>query len=124
VPKGQSLYHEHPDYEVVLESNATRVRVTFHGEVIADSTRTLTVRETRHAPVVYFPREDVRLEALEATDHETFCPFKGAASYWNVRVGSRREANAVWSYEDPFQQVVDLTGYMAFYPDREGLVQE
>ena len=124
MPKGKSLYHEYPDYEVVLEPNPERVRVTLHSEVIADSTRTLIVRETRHAPVVYFPREDVRFEWLERTDHESFCPFKGEACYWNLRVGEQSEANAVWSYEDPFEQVAGLADYLAFYPDRNGLVQQ
>ena len=123
MPKGQSLYHEYPDYEVALERNPERVRVTLHGELIADSTRTLIVRETRHAPVVYFPREDVRFEWLERMDHKSFRPFKGEASYWSLRVGEHSEANAVWSYEDPFEQVAGLAEYLAFYPDRDGLVQ-
>ena len=124
MPKRQSLYPEYPDYQVALEQNPERVRVTLHGEIIADSSRTLLVRETRHAPVVYFPREDVRFEWLERTDHQSFCPFKGEASYWNLRVGERSEANAVWSYEDPFEQVAGLADYLAFYPDRDGLVQQ
>ncbi|MBW2267604.1 MAG: DUF427 domain-containing protein [Deltaproteobacteria bacterium] len=124
MPKGKALYHEYPDYEVALDSNPARVRVTFHGEVVVDSSRTLVVRETGHTAVVYFPREDVRFEWLERSDNETFCPFKGEASYWNLRVREHSEANAVWSYEDPFEQVAGLAGYLAFLPDREGLLQE
>ncbi len=118
MPKGESLYHRHPDYRVDLEQGAERVRVRFAGETIADSARTLTVRETKHAPVVYFPRDDVRFEYLERTDHETFCPFKGEASYWTLRVGDSAEANAVWSYEDPFDEVAGLKDYVAFYADK------
>ncbi len=124
MPRRRSLYQEYPDYEVALEQNPERMRVALHDEIIADSTRTLIVRETRHAPVVYFPREDVRFEWLERTDHQSFCPFKGEASYWNLRVGERSECNAVWSYEDPFEQVAGLANYLAFYPDRDGLVQQ
>jgi uncharacterized protein (DUF427 family) len=78
----------------------------------------LTVCETKHEPVVYFPREDVRFEALERTDHKSFCPFKGEASYWTLRVADRAEENAVWSYEDPFDEVAGLEDYVAFYADR------
>ena len=124
MPKGQSLYHEYPDYEVRLEPNPARVRVRFGDEIVADSERTLRVLETRHAPVVYFPRDDVRFELLERTAHETFCPFKGEASYWNLRSGERCEENAVWSYEDPFEQVAGLRDYVAFYGDRADLVLE
>lgn len=118
MPKGQSLFHKYPDYRVDLEPCAERVRVTCGGEVLADSTATLTVRESRHDPVTYFPRADVRLDQLERTDHETFCPFKGQASYWTIRAGGADGENAVWSYEDPFDEVAGLKDYVAFYADR------
>ena len=124
MPKGESLYHKYPDYRVDLDPSRERVRVRFNGELIADSAKTLIVRETKHDPVVYFPREDVRLDAMQRTDHETFCPFKGEASYWSLRAGDRVEENAVWTYERPFDEVAGLKGYVAFYPDRPGLVQE
>lgn len=114
----ESLYHRHPGYRVDLEPCPERIRVRFHGETIADSTRTLTVRETKHEPVVYFPREDVRMDLLQRTDHGTFCPFKGEASYWTLRVGDHAEENVVWSYEHPFEEVAGLKDYLSFYPDR------
>ena len=86
--------------------------------LIADSRAALRVEETRHAPVLYFPREDVRFEHLQPSEHETFCPFKGAASYWSIAVGDRREENAVWGYEDPFPEVASLKDHLAFYEDR------
>ncbi len=114
----ESLYHKFPDYRVDLDPSTTRVRVTFGGEVVADSDRTLVVRETKHEPVVYFPREDVRFDLLEATSHTTFCPFKGEASYWTLRVGDRVEENVIWSYADPFDEVAGLKDYVSFYADR------
>ena len=124
MPRRESLYHKFPDYEVELEPSPRRVRASFGGEVVAESDRTLIVRETKHDPVVYFPRQDVRFELLERTDHETFCPFKGEASYWTLRVHDRSEDNAVWSYEDPFEQVAGIEGYVAFYPDRVELSED
>lgn len=114
----ESLYHKFPDYRVDLDPSTTRVRVTFGGEVVADSDRTLVVRETKHKPVVYFPREDVRFDLLEPTSHTTFCPFKGEASYWTLRVGDRVEENVIWSYDDPFDEVAALKDYVSFYADR------
>lgn len=116
--KGESLYHKFPDYRVDLAASAERVRVRFNGKVVADSQRALIVRETTHDPVVYFPREDVRFDAMERTDHQTFCPFKGEAAYWSLRVADRVETNAVWTYEDPFDEVVGLKDYVSFHPDR------
>ena len=114
----ESLYHKFPDYRVDLDPSTTRVRVTFAGEVVADSDRTLVVRETKHEPVVYFPREDVRFDLLEPTSHTTFCPFKGEASYWTLRVGDRVEENVIWSYDNPFDEVAGLKDYVSFYADR------
>ena len=118
MPERQSLYHRFPDYRVDIEPNPGRARVRLAGELVADSERALRVLETKHDPVVYFPREDVRFDLLERTEHRTFCPFKGEASYWTLRVGDRIEPDAVWSYEDPFDEVAGLKDYVSFYPDR------
>ena len=114
----RSRIHDFPDYEVVLEANLEFARASLDGEVIAASAQSVFVRETRHAPVIYFPREDVRWERLEATDHTSCCPFKGDASYWTVRGAERVEENAVWGYADPFPEVAELANYVAFYGDR------
>ncbi len=118
MPRGESLYHKYPDYRVDLEPSERRVTVRFNGETLVDTTNALVVRETNHDAVLYFPREDVRMELLERSDHETFCPFKGEASYWSLAAGGRREQNAAWSYEDPFDQVAGIKDYLAFYTDR------
>jgi uncharacterized protein (DUF427 family) len=118
MPRGESLYHKHPDYRVDLAASERRVTVRFNGEALVDTENALVVRETNHDAVLYFPREDVRMELLERTDHETFCPFKGEASYWSLAAGGRREQNAAWSYEDPFDQVAGIKDHLAFYTDR------
>ncbi len=111
-------FTKHPRYRVELDPNPNKVRVAFNGATVAETTRSLRVRETAHEPVVYVPRADVRMQHLEETDHHTFCPFKGEASYWTLRVGDREAENAVWSYEDPFDEVLGLKDYVAFYRDR------
>ena len=114
----RSLYHEYPDYRVDIEPSGQTVRVGLGGELLAETHRAVTVRESKHAPVTYLPLEDVRADLIEPTDHTTFCPFKGDASYWTVRVADRVEENVLWGYEKPFPEVAGLVGYVAFYPDR------
>jgi uncharacterized protein (DUF427 family) len=114
----ESLYHKYPDHRVDLEPNDERVRVRWQGQMVADSTRTLRVLESNLPPVVYFPREDVDFGVLERTEHETFCGFKGEASYYSLRAGDERDENAVWTYESPFDEVAGLKDYVAFYADR------
>ena len=118
-------YEKHPDHNVDVEPNPRSVRVEFAGETIASSSRSLRVLEGKYPPVVYVPRGDVRSDLLEKTDHTTYCPFKGHASYYTIRVGDRVAENAIWSYEDPYDQVAELKDCAAFYPDRvDALVEE
>lgn len=122
--KRESLYHKYPDYRVDTEPNPQRIRARIGETLIADSEHTLIVRETNLEPVVYFPRADVELELAEKTDHQSFCPFKGEASYWSFRSDGSVEENVAWSYEDPFDEVAPLGGYIAFYPGRVEISNE
>ncbi len=114
----RSAYADHPGYRVDLIPQDVRVRIFRGDQLLADSRRTLLVRETAHAEVIYFPPEDVRLELFEASAHRTRCPFKGEASYWSLARAERPEPNLAWTYRTPFAEVAALAGYVAFYPDR------
>ncbi|MEA2642373.1 MAG: hypothetical protein QOF51_3767 [Chloroflexota bacterium] len=107
-----------PNHRVDVEPSPRRVRVEFNGQTIADSTRVLLLRETRHLPVYYFPMDDVRMELLTPTDNHTTCPYKGEASYWTIKVGDRESVDAVWGYLDPPPDRQDIKGHLAFYWDR------
>jgi uncharacterized protein (DUF427 family) len=102
-------------HTLYFEDSPRRVRVMFGGETIADSKRAKLLHETNHLPVYYFPMEDVRMELLEGSEHTTYCPFKGEASYWSVRVGDKVAENAVWGYPEPIDSAPPLSGYLAFY---------
>ena len=114
----ESGFRTNPDYKILFEPSPRRVRVKFNGEWIADSTRAHLLFETHHLPVYYFPRADVRLDLMAPTDHHTFCPYKGTASYWTIRVGDRVAENAVWGYPDPYDEVLAIRDFVAFYWDR------
>ena len=114
----ESGFKTNPDYKVTLEPSPRRVRVKFNGETIANSTNAHLLFETRHLPVYYFPRADVRMDLLTATDHHTFCPYKGEASYWTIGVGNRAAENAIWGYREPYDEVPQLKDFVAFYWDR------
>jgi uncharacterized protein (DUF427 family) len=116
--KRESLWKQYPDYRLDLEPSDRHVRVLLNGELVVESDHTLVVREGELDPVVYFPIEDVEPSRLSPTDHQTYCPFKGEASYWTIRAGDRVEENAVWGYENPFEEVAGLKGHIAFYANR------
>lgn len=114
----ESKLKAHPDYRITFERSPRRVRVKFNSEFVADSTNVHLLFETRHVPVYYFPQADVRMDLMTPTDHHTFCPFKGEASYWTVTVGDKAAENAVWGYLDPFEEMTSIKGFVAFYWDR------
>jgi uncharacterized protein (DUF427 family) len=113
-----------PSHPITVARNANRVRVVFAGEVIADTTRALTLNEAGYAPVHYIPRADVAMSRLKPTAHASHCPYKGDANYFSIFADGRTADNAVWSYEQPFPAMAEIAGYLAFYPNRVEKIEE
>jgi uncharacterized protein (DUF427 family) len=107
-----------PDHPISVEANPSRVIVKVGGKVIADTRDALTLREAHYPPVQYVPRRDVDMTALAPSEHTTYCPYKGDASYYSIPAGGDRSVNAVWTYETPFEAVAQIKEHLAFYPDR------
>jgi len=106
-----------PDHPITIEPTSTHVVVRLGDLIVADSRNALTLREAAYPPVQYIPRADVDMSLLEASAHQTYCPYKGDASYLSVR-GDELHANSIWSYERPYDAVAEIAGHLAFYPDR------
>ena len=106
------------DHPISIDANPSHVVVTAGGRVIADTRNALTLREASYAAVQYIPRRDVDMAVLTRSEHTTYCPYKGEASYYSIPAGGARSVNAVWTYETPFEAVAQIKDYVAFYPDR------
>ncbi len=107
-----------PDHPITVTVNPARVIVRLGGKVIADSQNALTLREAAYPPVQYIPRTDADIALLQRTDHGSYCPYKGEASYFSIETDGARLDNAVWSYEAPYDAVAGIRDHLAFYPDR------
>ena len=107
-----------PDHPISIDANPSRVVVTVDGKVIADTRDALTLREASYPAVQYIPRRDVDMAALTRSEHTTYCPYKGDASYYSIPAGGDRSLNAVWTYETPLEAMAQIKDYVAFYPDR------
>ena len=107
-----------PDHPITITATPRRVRVLADGVVIADTTRALTLKEASYPAVQYVPRADARMDLLQRTDRVTHCPYKGDASYFSIASNGRTLDNAIWSYETPFPAMAEISGYLAFYPDK------
>jgi uncharacterized protein (DUF427 family) len=114
-----------PDHPISVTPNSNRVVVTLGGKVVADTREALTLREASYPPVQYIPRKDVDMALLARTDHATYCPYKGEASYFSLPLGGERSVNAIWTYEAAHPSVAAIQDHLAFYPDRvDGIVEE
>ena len=115
MPTKSPGFAKQPDYGLELVPSPRRLRVEVAGEMIADSTHAMLSREYAHTPVYYFPKSDIRMDAMDRSDHTTHCPFKGDASYWTLKIGDRVEENFMWGYENPFEEMAVLADYRAFF---------
>jgi len=102
----------------VLESSRT-ITVKAGGETIAESDRPKMLFETGLAPRPYLLRADVLPGILSLSEKSTSCPYKGEASYWNLRVNGDVLENAAWSYETPLTESLKVGGHLSF--DGEGI---
>lgn len=105
-----------PDHPITVEPTGSRVVVRAGGRVVADTTRALTLREADYPPVQYIPLDDVAGSALRPTETQTYCPYKGDASYYALTGTGEEVADAVWTYEKPYDAVDMIAGHVAFYP--------
>lgn len=113
-----------PDHPISIARNQKRVRVSFAGMVIADTTQALTLLEASYPAVHYIPRADTNMNLLKPTAQTSHCPYKGDASYFSIEAGGRTAENAVWSYQQPFPATAEIKDYLAFYPNRVDSIEE
>lgn len=121
IPERAKILDRIPDYEVLIQPLEKTATVQYQGKTIAQSDAALLVKETRHNDVVYLPVSSMIDGLFEATEHSTYCPFKGHANYWSLAIDGATEDNLVWGYADPYPEVAGLKGYVAFYADRSTL---
>lgn len=86
------------------------MKAIWKGEVLAESEDTVVV-EGYH----YFPRETIKEEHFQESDHTTTCPWKGRASYFDVVVDGARKVNAAWCYPEPRPAAKAIVNRVAFW---------
>lgn len=106
-------------HPITVEPTDAHVTVSVNGEVVAETDNALTLQESTYPAVQYIPKADVVASVLRESDTQTYCPYKGEASYYHVltEAGDTVE-DAIWTYEAPYPAVAAIAGHVAFYPDK------
>ncbi len=112
------------DHPITLAANPNRVVVRYGDRTLADTRAALTLSEASYPPVLYVPLADVDQEQLVRTDHESYCPFKGDASYYSIPAAGEIGENAVWEYQNPYPAVSQIKDRVAFYADRVEITEQ
>ena len=63
----------------------------------------------------YFPPDSIQKEYLRETDHDSVCPWKGTAEYYDVVFGDEVNGAAAWTYPQPKEAAKQIAGYVAFW---------
>jgi uncharacterized protein (DUF427 family) len=100
-------------HRIDIRQTFRRLVVRHHDRIIADTKRPLVLYESGFAPRWYVPREDIDESALTAVEKQTFCPYKGVCSYYDI--GDARLA--AWSYREAYPGVGRISDLVSFEPD-------
>ena len=103
-----------PYHRIDIRRTSRHLVVRDGDTVVADTRAPLVLYESGFAPRWYVPRADVVAEALHPVETQTFCPYKGVASYYDV--GGAR--SAAWSYRAPFDDMSRIADLVSFEPDK------
>jgi uncharacterized protein (DUF427 family) len=107
------------NHPISIDAGTVRVVARVGDTVIADTNAALTLREAAYPPVHYIPLDDVVPGTLRASTSDSYCPYKGDASYYDVVLPDGQAlADAVWTYQAPYPAVDAIAGHVAFYTDR------
>ena len=107
-----------PRHTITLAPEPSRVQVLFKGTLVADTVRAIRMQEASYPACFYIPRANCKMEYFVETAQQSKCPFKGTARYWSLKTKDGEAHNAVWGYDDPFDQMAAIDRHVAFYPDR------
>jgi uncharacterized protein (DUF427 family) len=106
-------------HPITIHPTGSRVTVRIGGVTIASTDRALSLAEASYPVVQYIPLEDVDQELLQRTATQSYCPYKGDASYYSVTTADgATETDIIWTYEEPYDAVKEIAGHVAFYANR------
>ncbi len=113
---GQESVWDYPRPPALVSSDEL-VDVSVDYIPVASSRSALRVLETASPPTYYIPAADIDWRLLVATEHSSFCEWKGRASYFAL-VSQPTAGPVAWLYADPSDRFAALHEHVSFYPEK------
>jgi len=85
-------------------------KAIWNGAVLAESDRTEVI-EGNH----YFPPASLNRDYFRECEHQSYCGWKGTASYFDLVAGGETNPRAAWYYPDPKPDAAHIKDYVAFW---------
>jgi uncharacterized protein (DUF427 family) len=86
------------------------MKATWQDTILAESDKTIVI-EGNH----YFPPNSIKPEYFSPSETQTTCHWKGIASYYNLQVDDKSNADAAWYYPEPKEAARLIKGFVAFW---------
>mgnify|MGYP006283219281 CR=1 FL=1 len=86
------------------------MKAIWNNKVIAESDDIIKVEGNS-----YFPQDAVNKDFLKSSQHQSVCPWKGTASYYDVVVEGKTNKDAAWYYPEPKDAAKEIRGRVAFW---------
>lgn len=118
--EGRTLVHYPPNpyHRVDCRPTQRRLRVHIGGTILVDTDDTVIVFETALNPRLYVAPACVRTGLLRHSDTESYCNYKGAATYWSAALEDNVTEDVAWSYDDPLPESTAIKGFLSFDASR------
>ncbi len=113
-----------PYHRVDCLRSERRLRVEAAGATLVDTATTLAVFETALEPRLYVDPRFVRMDLLRTSATQSYCPYKGTATYWTARIDGIVIDDVAWSYEDPLPESAPLQRFLSFDDARVTVVHD
>ena len=109
-------------HPITVRPTSGHVTVRVGGVTVAETDRALSLAESTYPVVQYIPLADVEEALLRRSATESYCPYKGEASYYSLALpDGTAETDIIWTYEQPYDAVKEIAGHVAFYANRAEL---
>ncbi|KUI62935.1 hypothetical protein VP1G_11452 [Cytospora mali] len=108
-----------PYKRIEILPSTRQVRIEVNGAVVAQSTNNMFLHETMLRTRYYLPSTSINdWSMLSKSDTVTFCPYKGQANYYHLKVGDTEIEDAIWYYVYPTHESAGIQGRLCFYDEK------